>query len=205
MFPLAIVPPSGRSRRVTAPGLILRSSSTGLGALATGSPGSPLTVNWNQKVTSIHRPFLPFLPILPSKNYFLYLGHYSDECCTVSAESDPPDSLHHRGPGLDCHRVSAWSLFLHHSSGNTETRISSLTTNQELDLWILICQVNWNYFLNPLFFLSPPFPLSPFGQNWGLLVFIGQIRLTVFGVRDIVFPESYWEPSPRETVTWQLK
>ena len=143
----------------------------------------------------------------PLCNYwiFLYLGQYTGECYTFSVESDDHHSLYHRGPGLDCHRVSDGSLFLHHSFGNTETRISSLTRNQELDLWILICQVNWNYFLNPLFFLSPPFPLSPFGQNWGLLVFIGQIRLTVFWVRDIVFLESYWEPSPRETVILQLK
>ena len=79
----------------------------------------------------IHSTPLPPFPVyLPSKNYFLYLGHYSGECCTVSPESHPPDSLYHR------HRVSAWSLFLHHSSGNTQTRISSLPRNQELDLLI---------------------------------------------------------------------
>ena len=54
-------------------------------------------------------------------NQSSYLCHYKSQCCTVSPDVDPPDSLSPPGPGPDCHRVSAWSQFLHHSSVNTQT------------------------------------------------------------------------------------
>ena len=74
-------------------------------------------------------------------NQCFHLVRDIGQCCTVSPDLDPPDSLSPPGPGLDCHKVSAWSQFLHHSSGNTQTSQSRNPRNHELDLRGQGCEI----------------------------------------------------------------
>ena len=56
---------------------------------------------------------------------------------TVSLESSHMNyhrSLSPPGPGLDCHKVSTWSQFLHHSAGNTQNSQPRIPRNHQLDL-----------------------------------------------------------------------
>ena len=69
-------------------------------------------------------------------NQCFHLVRDIGQCCTVSPDLDPPDILSPPGPGLDCHKVSAWSQFLHHSSGNTQTSQPRIPTNHPQDLQV---------------------------------------------------------------------
>ena len=57
-------------------------------------------------------------------------------CYIFSLQSSHHHSLYHHGPGPDCHRVSAWSQFLHHSSGNTGTSQPRIPRNHPRNLQV---------------------------------------------------------------------
>ena len=141
---------SSRNRRVTAPGLRLRSSSTGLRAAAPGHPVTPLSVDWKYTFLGLYNNWsfylntsantgvgvaLPLLSVTSLTSSTTYVAWKYFRCENILGLTI---EIFHRGPGLDCRTLSTRSQFLHHNCGNRQSCISSsLPRNRPLGLDLL--------------------------------------------------------------------